>query len=288
MHVSATPGNFDLDVCEDRVFEQVIRPTGLVDPEIEVRPAKDQVADLLGEIRKTIDDSGRVLVTTLTKRMAEDLTKYYEDFGIPVRYLHSDIDSLERVELLRDLRQGVFSVLVGINLLREGLDLPEVKLVAVMDADKEGFLRSRSSLIQVVGRAARNAEGRVLFYADSTSKAMKECMEETQRRRKIQIEFNEANGIVPKTIEKKLPLGLREIYGIQEDSAHEPKAKASELMKEHKVKNRTQLEKLIRKKTSEMKKLAKDLDFEGAAALRDAIYALKDQLMSADDDHVDS
>ena len=220
--------------------------------------------------------------------MAEDLTKYYEDFGIPVRYVHSDIDSLERVELLRDLRQGVFSVLVGINLLREGLDLPEVKLVAVMDADKEGFLRSRSSLIQVVGRAARNAEGRVLFYADSTSKAMKECMEETQRRRKIQIEFNEANGIVPKTIEKKLPLGLREIYGIQEDSAHEPKAKASELMKEHKVKNRTQLEKLIRKKTSEMKKLAKDLDFEGAAALRDAIYALKDQLMSADDDHVDS
>ncbi|MBF0443741.1 MAG: excinuclease ABC subunit UvrB, partial [Oligoflexales bacterium] len=214
LYVSATPGRFELEKTSGKFIEQIIRPTGLVDPVIVIKPAKDQVHDLIGEIKETCRLGGRVLVTTLTKKMAEDLTVYYRDLGLPVRYLHSDIDSIERMELLRDLRKGEFSVLIGINLLREGLDLPEVKLVAVLDADKEGFLRSKSSLIQVVGRAARNVDGRAVFYGDQVTDSMRECIEETERRRKKQIEYNERMGITPRSIIKKMQPGLREIYGL--------------------------------------------------------------------------
>lgn len=280
VYVSATPGKFELEQTSGRYFEQIIRPTGLIDPEIEVRPTTHQVDDLLNEIRKTITANGRILITTLTKRMAEDLTTFYKDLGIKVSYLHSDIDSLERSEILRDLRSGEIDVLIGINLLREGLDLPEVKLVAIMDADKEGFLRSRSSLIQTVGRAARNAEGRVIFYGDKITEAMQQCIDETDRRRTIQKEYNEAHGIKPQTIQKAMQPGLREIYGLSTDDHHRPKAAVETLLKEHKVKNSREIEKLIMKKTKEMQKLAAELDFEKAAEVRDTIAALKDTLLA--------
>jgi excinuclease ABC subunit B len=280
LHVSATPGPFELQAAAGRVSEQVIRPTGLIDPQIEVKSAKNQVDDLYGEIRKVIDAGGRVLVTTLTKKMAEDLTRYYMEMNLKVRYLHADIDSLERVDLLRGLRKGEFDVLVGINLLREGLDLPEVRLVAVMDADKEGFLRSRSSLIQVVGRAARNAEGRVIFYADKMTDSMKACIDETDRRRQKQVAYNTEHGITPQTIIKDLPTDLRKLYGLVDEHEEELANVAKKTMKEAGVKTAAELDALIRKRQKEMKKYAADLEFEKAAELRDEIASLRDLLMS--------
>ncbi len=280
LHVSATPGKYEVEQAGGHYAEQIIRPTGLIDPQIEIRPTTHQVDDLLGEIRKAITGAYRVLITTLTKRMAEDLSAYYKDLGIKVRYLHSDIESLERSEILRDLRKGVIDVLIGINLLREGLDLPEVALVAIMDADKEGFLRSRSSLIQTVGRAARNVDGRVIFYADRITDSMKACLDETDRRRTIQMAYNSAHGITPTSIKKEMQPGLREIYGLSSDDGHQPKAAVDALLTEHAVKNLAQLEKLIKKKTKEMQKHAADLDFEKAAELRDVVAALKDTLLA--------
>jgi excinuclease ABC subunit B len=212
--------------------------------------------------------------------MAEDLSAYYKDLGVKVRYLHSDIDSLERSEILRDLRKGVIDVLIGINLLREGLDLPEVSLVAIMDADKEGFLRSRSSLIQTVGRAARNAEGRVIFYADQITDSMRDCIDETNRRRKIQVAYNKEHGITPQTIQKEMQPGLREIYGISSDDAHKPRAAVDKILQDNNVKSIRELEKLIQKKTKEMQKLAAELEFEKAAEIRDIVAALKDTLLT--------
>src|SRR6185369_2778184 len=204
IYVSATPGDYELKKSEGVVVEQIIRPTGLLDPEIEVRPVKEQVDDLLGEIRERVKKKERVLVTTLTKRMAEDLTEYYADLGVKVRYLHSDVDTLERIEIIRDLRKGEFDVLVGINLLREGLDLPEVSLVAILDADKEGFLRSEQSLIQTCGRAARNLNGRVLMYADRVTASMQKAINETNRRRKLQAEHNKKHKITPATVKRAI------------------------------------------------------------------------------------
>ncbi len=280
LFVSATPGKFEVEQAKGRYFEQIIRPTGLLDPVIEVRPTKHQVDDLLTEIRRTIQLGGRILITTLTKRMAEDLSTYYKDLGVKVRYLHSDIDSLERSEILRDLRKGTIDVLIGINLLREGLDLPEVRLVAIMDADKEGFLRSRSSLIQTVGRAARNAEGRVIFYGDKITDAMRECIDETNRRRAIQMEFNQKHGITPQTIQKQMQPGLREIYGLSNDKTSQPQKIADSLIEEHKIKSIRDLERLIQKKTKEMQKLAAELEFEKAAEVRDTIAILRETLLS--------
>lgn len=279
LHVSATPGPFEMRASGGRFVEQVIRPTGLVDPEIEIRPASSQVDDLYGEIRSTIAAGGRVLVTTLTKRMAEDLTRYYSEMGLKVRYLHADIESLERFDLLRDLRKGVFDVLIGINLLREGLDLPEVRLVAVMDADKEGFLRSRSSLIQIVGRAARNAEGRVLFYADHTTDSMREAIAETNRRRTRQVAYNAEHGITPKTVMKALPADLRRFYGIEPTPQGLVGKEVPEVLKKLKIHHASDVEKVIRKKSTQMQKAAGRLEFEEAARLRDEIAMLKDILL---------
>jgi excinuclease ABC subunit B len=279
IHVSATPGRYELEQTGGKYAEQIIRPTGLIDPQIEIRPISNQVDELLTEIKKTIQAGGRILITTLTKRMAEDLTSYYRDLGTKVKYLHSDIESLERSEILRDLRKGNIDVLIGINLLREGLDLPEVQLVAIMDADKEGFLRSRSSLIQTVGRAARNANGRVLFFADHITQAMRECMDETERRRRIQVQYNQDHGITPQTIQKEMQQSLREIYGLSTDDHHQPKVSADKLLSEHNVKSVRELEKLITRKQKEMQKAAAELDFEKAAEIRDTIAALKDTLL---------
>ncbi len=282
--VSATPAKFELENAGTNIVEQVIRPTGLVDPFIEVKPAGNQVDSLLDEVRKTTEKGGRTLVTTLTKRMAEQLTEYYKDLGIKIRYLHSDIESIERVEILRELRRGTFDVLVGINLLREGLDLPEVQLVAILDADKEGFLRSRSSLIQTVGRAARNAEGRVILYADTCTESMRACLDETERRRKKQIAYNEANGITPQTIMKKIPERIRDLYNLDfadsyfdklANSADQVKSLSGGKMRPDKIK------KEIEKLTAKMKKSAQKLEFEEAAELRDNIARLKEILMDS-------
>ena len=279
IHVSATPGSFELEQTKGQFVEQVIRPTGLLDPVIEVKPAKNQVDDLLVEMRKAIALGGRVLVTTLTKRMAEDITNYYKELGVKIKYLHSDIDSLARSEILQDLRRGDIDVLVGINLLREGLDLPEVILVAIMDADKEGFLRSRSSLIQTTGRAARNANGRVIFYGDSITDSMKACIDETDRRRAIQQEYNKQHGINPQTIVKKMQPGLREIYGLTSDEAESKRIVIDQHTKGADLKSVKALDKLIQQKTKEMKKHAAALDFEKAAELRDLIGVLKERLL---------
>ncbi|HHV79195.1 MAG TPA: excinuclease ABC subunit UvrB [Firmicutes bacterium] len=267
IYVSATPGEYELKRAE-QVVEQIIRPTGLVDPVVEVRPTKHQMDDLIGELRKRIAKGQRCLVTTLTKKMAEDLTDYLAENGIKVRYLHSEVDTLERMEIIRDLRLGVFDVLVGINLLREGLDLPEVSLVAILDADKEGFLRSETSLIQTFGRAARNVDGRVIMYADTITGSMKRAMEETERRRKIQLEFNQKHGIVPRTVSKP----IREVI-----EATKVLDKPEEYWASHKLSDvpRKQVPSLLKKLKKEMKEAAKRLEFEHAALLRDMIFELE-------------
>ena len=279
LYVSATPGKWEYKVCKGQFSEQVIRPTGILDPEINLFPATNQVDHAYGEIKKTIAKGFRALITTLTKKMAEDLTEYLDSLGIKVKYLHADIDSIERVELIRDLRKGEYDVLVGINLLREGLDLPEVALVIVMDADKAGFLRSKSSLIQIVGRAARNIQGTVNFYADEVTEAIRDCMDETARRRQKQIKWNQDQGIDPKTIIKKLPQGLREIYGLSDKNTKESDPAGPDLLKKFDITNQKQLEKMIKTKTNEMKKAAAALDFESAAEIRDTIAALEDMIL---------
>ncbi len=273
--VSATPGPYELDQVEGRIVAQIIRPTGLLDPRIEVRPAKSQVDDLLEEIRLRSESNEAVLVTTLTKRMAEDLTDYYEKLGVKVRYLHSDIKTLQRVELIRDLRNGDYNVLVGINLLREGLDIPEVSLVAILDADKEGFLRSERSLTQTCGRAARNADGMVIFYADTITGSMQRTMDETARRRKIQEQYNQEHGITPTTICSRVKDGLQQHLA---DSGYQAGYQADLLQAAEELPVYTSirdLEKEIKKLEKEMQTAAKELAFEQAAALRDRIKALR-------------
>jgi excinuclease ABC subunit B len=273
IYVSATPGPYEMQKTGGRVVEQIIRPTGLMDPEISVRPAKGQVDDLLAEIRKRAAAGERVLVTTLTKRMAEDLTEYYHDLGVKVRYLHSDIDTLERTEIIRDLRLGVFDVLVGINLLREGLDIPEVSLVGILDADKEGYLRSERSLIQTAGRAARNASGTVLLYGDRITESMRRTIDVTTRRRAVQQEYNREHGITPETIKRGIPKAL---YDVSEaDYVTVPIAAEERAVYRADV----HLKPLLVQLESEMKAAAKDLDFERAAELRDQIKALKQQAL---------
>jgi excinuclease ABC subunit B len=267
VYVSATPGDYELQQSQGVVVEQIIRPTGLTDPEIEVRPAGGQVEDLLHEIRQRVEMGDRVLVTTLTKRMAEELTDYYEDLGIRVRYLHSEIATIERTEILRDLRQGEFDVLVGINLLREGLDLPEVSLVAILDADKEGFLRSSRSLIQTIGRAARNVRGKVILYADAETDALREAVGETERRRGIQEEYNRRNDITPKTVESKISSLRDSLY--EADYVTVPIAADAELSVED-------IPAQVAKLRAEMRAAAEDLDFERAALIRDRIHALEE------------
>ena len=266
VYVSATPGPYEIEHCPEMV-EQIIRPTGLLDPTIDVRPIEGQIDDLLAEIQERTKRNERVLVTTLTKKMAEDLTDYLKEVGIKVQYLHSEVKTLERIEIVRDLRLGKFDVLVGINLLREGLDIPEVSLVAILDADKEGFLRSERSLIQTIGRAARNANGHVIMYADHITDSMEKAISETQRRRAIQEAYNKEHGITPKTIQKGIRDVIRATYAAEEQETYEksPKKKLSA-----EEKNR-----LIASLETEMKEAAKALDFERAAQLRDAILELK-------------
>ena len=263
IYVSATPGPYEMEKTGGKVIEQIIRPTGLLDPLIDVRPVENQIDDLIENIHETIEKKERVLVTTLTKRMAEDLTDYLSENGIKVKYLHSDIKTIERSEIIRDLRLGKFDVLVGINLLREGLDLPEVSLIAILDADKEGFLRSETSLIQTIGRAARNSKGHVIMYADKITRSMKKAIDETERRRKIQTEFNEKHGITPTTIKKN----IAEIIQV---------TKSTENVEEVKEEfSQEQIENIIINLETEMYKAAEELDFEKAAQIRDQIAKMK-------------
>ena len=269
MFVSATPGKYE-EEHELLRAEQVIRPTGLLDPEVEVRPVEGQIDDLIGEVNKEIANKHKILITTLTKRMAEDLTDYMRELGIRVRYLHSDIDTLERTEIVRDMRLDVFDVLVGINLLREGLDIPEITLVAILDADKEGFLRSETSLIQTIGRAARNAEGHVIMYADTITDSMRAALDETQRRREVQMAYNEEHGITPKTIQK----AVRDLISVSRKVA----ASDLQMEKDPESMSEKELEKLIKELEKQMKKAAADLNFEAAAELRDKLIELKKTL----------
>lgn len=270
VYVSATPADYEIRMAEGVVVEQVIRPTGLVDPEIQVRPASGQVDDLLHEIREVIGKGERVLVTTLTKRMAEDLTDYLRDLGIKVKYLHSDIDTIQRMQIIRDLRLGEFDVLVGINLLREGLDIPEVSLVTILDADKEGFLRSARSLIQTCGRAARNVAGRVIMYADAVTDSMRACIDETARRRAIQLAYNQEHGITPQTVKK----GIRSILESIEERDYAALPLAAEPLEEYVAVQ--DVAKTVKKLRKEMLAAAKELDFEKAARLRDRIKKLEE------------
>jgi excinuclease ABC subunit B len=273
--MSATPGSYELRVSK-QVVEQIVRPTGLVDPEVQVRPTRGQVDDLIEEIRRRTERDQRVLVTTLTKKMAEDLTDYLIEMGLRVRYLHSEVDTIQRIEILRDLRLGEFDVLVGINLLREGLDLPEVSLVAILDADKEGFLRSETSLIQTIGRAARNVEGTVLMYADEVTDSMRRAIGETQRRRRIQLEYNREHGIDPQTVRKRVSDIL---LGLQAEGRAAPKPERRRRGRvEHPELPREELERLIRTLEEEMHEAAKDLRFEYAARLRDEVRDLRKEL----------
>lgn len=274
VYVSATPANYELQKSEGIIVEQIIRPTGLVDPEIEVRPVRHQVDDLLKEIRIRIEKKERILITTLTKRSAEDLTEYYESLGIKVKYLHSDIETMERVEIIRDLRLGIFDVLVGINLLREGLDIPEVTLVGITDADKEGFLRSERSLIQTIGRAARNVNGRVILYGDRITDSMRKAIDETDRRRKIQQAYNIEHGITPATIIKKIREGLGDLFdGNPSIALGQEDKSASMFEKFSKQPSQIQLE--IEKLKTKMKKASEKLEFEEAAKIRDDIRRLQ-------------
>jgi excinuclease ABC subunit B len=269
IHVSATPAEWELGRSRGVVVEQIIRPTGLIDPKIEVRPASGQVDDLLGEIRARVASGDRVLVTTLTKRMAEELTEYYAEHGVKVRYLHSDIQTIERMEIIRELREGVFDVLVGINLLREGLDIPEVSLVAILDADKEGFLRSSRSLIQTVGRAARNVNGSVLLYADKETESIRRTVEETSRRRAMQEAYNAEHGITPTTIVKKISSLRESIWEQDYVTVPVPKEKKGAIPAH-------ELPALLAGLRKEMAAAAKNLEFERAAELRDRIRALEE------------
>ena len=262
IYVSATPGDEELQKVNNKVVEQIIRPTGLLDPLIEVRTSNNQVDDLIEEIQKQIEKGDRTLVTTLTIRMAEELTSYLKNLNIKVAYLHSEVKTLERLKIIHDLREGKYDVLVGINLLREGLDIPEVSLVAILDADKQGFLRSHRSLIQTIGRCARNAEGRVIMYGDIISDAMKTAIDETKRRRDIQIKYNEKHNIIPKTIKKK----IMDVVSVTEDNKE---------TKKHKLRDEIHNDKIIKQLEEEMKKAAKELDFERAMELRDIIFEMK-------------
>ena len=269
LFVSATPGPYELTMSAGVVVEQIVRPTGLLDPEIDIRPVRGQVDDLLAEIRARVDKGERVLVTTLTKRMAEDLTQYYHELGVRVRYLHSDIDTLERIEILRDLRRGAFDVLVGINLLREGLDLPEVSLVAVLDADKEGFLRSSGSLIQTVGRAARNVNGRAIFYADAMTDSMKRCIDETTRRRAVQEAYNAEHGITPTSVKRAIDEGMGTVE--DHDYVTVPVARPAALA----FRSEGELAAHITRLEADMRAAAANLEFEKAAAIRDQLKTLR-------------
>ena len=269
--ISATPGDWELEQSKGVFAEQVIRPTGLLDPVCVVKPVENQVDDLMEECRQTIKKGNRVLVTTLTKKMAEDLTEYLHENGIKVRYLHSDIDTLERIEIIRDLRQGVFDVLVGINLLREGLDIPECSLVAILDADKEGFLRSTRSLIQTIGRAARNAEGRVVLYADKLTDSIKQALDETERRRKKQQQYNQEHNITPKTVKKAISNTLLTMTQTEDDKPL-PAPIARDRLEN--------IDKEIKRLTKEMKAYAADLEFEKAMKCRDDIKRLEQARLS--------
>jgi excinuclease ABC subunit B len=269
LFVSATPANYESE-HELLRAEQVIRPTGLLDPKVDVRPVEGQIDDLLGEIRKETKNKHKVLITTLTKRMAEDLTEYLREAGVRVKYMHSDVEALERSKIIRDMRLDVFDVLVGINLLREGLDIPEITLVAILDADKEGFLRSETALIQTIGRAARNSEGHVIMYADVMTDSMKNAIDETNRRREIQEKYNEEHGITPKTIEKS----VRDLISISKEIAKEERR----FEKDPESMNPQEIKKLLDKLEKQMRKAAAELDFETAAELRDKIIDLRKNL----------
>ena len=262
IYVSATPGDEELEKTNNEVVEQIIRPTGLLDPKIEVRKSENQIDDLLEEIECQINKGDRTLVTTLTIRMAEELTSYLKKLNIKVAYLHSEVKTLERLQIIHDLRKGKYDVLVGINLLREGLDIPEVSLVAILDADKQGFLRSHRSLIQTIGRCARNQDGRVIMYGDIISDAMKTAIDETTRRRTIQIKYNEEHGIVPKTIQKK----IMDVVSVETSKTNN---------KNNNIKNEAQNDKIIKQIEEEMKKAAQELDFERAMELRDILFEMK-------------
>jgi excinuclease ABC subunit B len=269
VYVSATPGPYELTKAAGVVVEQIIRPTGLLDPEVEIRPVKGQVDDLLGQIRRRVENNQRVLVTTLTKRMAEDLAEYYSEVGVRCRYLHSEVSTLDRIKILRDLRRGEFDVLIGINLLREGLDLPEVSLVAILDADKEGFLRSSGSLIQTMGRAARHVEGRAILYADVMTDSMRKAIEETTRRRRTQQEYNERNGITPQSIIKPIDMSLVAIA--EADYVTVP------LESDDEIESMTpqQRDHLLGELEERMREAARKFEFEKAAQIRDKLKALR-------------
>jgi len=273
LFVSATPSTYE-EEHELLRTEQIIRPTGLLDPQVDVRPVEGQIDDLIGEVKQEVAKKNKVLITTLTKRMAEDLTDYMKEVGIRVKYLHSDIDTLERAEIIRDMRLDVFDVLVGINLLREGLDIPEISLVVILDADKEGFLRSATSLIQTIGRAARNAQGHVIMYADRITDSMREALDETNRRREIQMKYNEEHGITPQTIKK----AVRDLISISKEIAQEE----MKFEKDPESMDRQELEKCIGDVQKKMKKAAAELDFETAATLRDKMIQLKKMLQDLD------
>ena len=275
IYVSATPGPYELE-RSPRIVEQIIRPTGLIDPEIEVRKTEGQIDDLLAEIHLRVERQQRAIVTTLTKKMAEDLADYLREMGVKVHYLHSEIETLERVEILRDLRLGVYDVVVGVNLLREGIDLPEVTLVAILDADKEGYLRSEGSLIQVIGRAARHVEGRVIMYADRITASMRAAIDETDRRREIQVAYNLEHGIEPQTIVKAIRdigLRLRDVAGVEGLNERTKRPIAAGEMP------RDELTRLVKDLEGQMKQAAKDLEFERAAALRDEVVELRGLLV---------
>jgi excinuclease ABC subunit B len=275
IYVSATPANYELQKTEGAFVEQIIRPTGLLDPVVEVRPSLNQIDDLIEEINKVVERDERILVTTLTKRMAEELTKYLMRIDIRTRYIHSDVDTLERVEIMQDLRKGLYDVLVGVNLLREGLDLPEVSLVAILDADKEGFLRSNRSLTQTIGRAARNINGKAILYADKITRSMQETIDGSEYRRQKQIAYNEANGLKPTAIKKSLDNALtrKQTYTLEAESLINLAAEDAE-----EYLTKPQIEKKIRDTRKQMEKAAKELDFMQAAKLRDKIKVYQGQL----------
>jgi excinuclease ABC subunit B len=275
VYVSATPAEYEMQMSHGAAVELIVRPTGLIDPEIEIRGANNQVDDLLGEIRLCLARNERVLVTTLTKRMAEDLTEYYTDIGLRVRYLHSDISTLERMDIIRDLRKGEFDVLIGINLLREGLDIPEVSLVAILDADKEGFLRSTRSLIQTFGRAARNADGKVILYADLITASMQQAIDETERRRYIQSAYNRRHNIVPRSIKKEITSAF--VF----DAVKEAPASRAAVEDAAPIRDLEEAETAIGRMQSEMTAAAEALQFERAAELRDRIESIKKRMVFA-------